>query len=230
MATKRGHTGATGSEEEPLSEAARAMRDEVFALLEGLEDRSLYEMLGVAEDADNGEIRKAYFKAAKRFHPDALNHLGLAGIRDAAARVFTRIAEANDVLGEAGRRAEYDARQAGDDVVVDTHALAQAETFYRKGEILVRMGDFRGAVEYLAQSVELWPDECEYRATLGWALYKQPQADLPGALEQLEKAVELDPESALSLFRLGMVLRAAGEEARGSDAIERAKTLDPKLG
>lgn len=212
-----------------LSPAAQEMRDEVFALLEDLEERSLYEMLGVGEDATDGEIRKAYFKAAKRFHPDALNHLGLASIKEEAARVFARIAEANDVLRDAAKRADYDARQASDEPMVDTHALAQAETFYRKGEILVRMGDFRGALEYLENAVELWPDECEYQSALGWALYKQPQADVPRALEHLEKAVELDSEQAVALFRLGMVLRAAGEEERATEAIAHARSLDPKV-
>ncbi|MDP6978196.1 MAG: DnaJ domain-containing protein [Myxococcota bacterium] len=221
--------GDDAANDEP-SEATQQMRGEVFALLEDLEDRSLYEMLGVAEDASDGEIRKAYFKAAKRFHPDALNHLGLSSIKHEAARVFARIAEANDVLRDAAKRADYDARRNSDEPMVDTHALAQAETFYRKGEILVRMGDFRGALEYLENAVELWPDECEYQSALGWALYKQPQADAERALGHLEQAVALDDANAVALFRLGMVLRATGDEERGSEAIARAETIDPKVG
>ncbi len=212
------------------SEVAEKMRGEVFALLEDLESRSLYEMLGIAEDANNNEIRKAYFKAAKRFHPDALNHLGLSSIKEEAARVFARIAEANDVLRDATKRADYDAQCNSDEPVVDTHALAQAETFFRKGEILVRMGDFRGALEYLENAVELWPDECEYQSSLGWALYKQPQSDVGRALEHLEQAVTLDESDGVALFRLGMVLRTTGEEDRGNEAIARAKSLDPKVG
>lgn len=212
-----------------LSDAARAMREEVLGLLEGLESRSLYEMLGVAEDAGDGEIRKAYFKAAKRFHPDALNYMGLAEIKDEAARVFARIAEANDVLRDAAKRADYDARQGSDEPMVDTHALAQAETFYRKGEILVKMGDWRGALEYLENAVEVYPDECEYQATLGWALFKQPKPNLERAVAHLERAIELDPEHPVALFHLGTTLRSAGDPARGDELIERARAIDPTL-
>ncbi|MCP4039609.1 MAG: DnaJ domain-containing protein [bacterium] len=211
------------------SEAALVMRQEVLDCLEGLEARSLYELLGVPENAGDSEIRKAYFKAAKRFHPDALNHLGLSDIKEEAARVFARIAEANDVLRDPAKRADYDARDSGDGSTVDTHALAQAETFYRKGEILVRMGDFRGALEYLDNAVELWPDECEYQSTLGWALYKQPQAQVERALEHLDRAVALDESDAVATFRLGTVLRAAGDENRAAEALARAKTLDPNV-
>lgn len=210
-------------------DAAEVMRQEVLSLVEGLAKRNLYELIGVAPNATTAEIRKAYFAAAKRFHPDALTHLGLADIKQQAAAVFARIAEANEVLRDPTKRAAYDARGAtGDQPDIDTAALGQAETFYRKGEILIRMGDFRGALEYLESAVELWPDECAYQSALGWALYKQAKPDAERARTHLEKAIELDDSDAVSLFRLGTVLRAMGDEGRASECLARAKILDPK--
>jgi tetratricopeptide (TPR) repeat protein len=211
---------------------AEAMRADVLKRLEEFEDSSFYALLGVSETATDGEIRKAYFAAAKRFHPDALTQLGLSDIdiKEQAAAVFARIAEANDVLRDSKRRAEYDARdQNSDESAIDTHALAQAETFYRKSEILVRMGDFRGALEYLEPAVELWPDECEYQSALGWALYKQPHAEKERSLVHLERARSLDPSSAVTQFRLGTVLRACGEDRRAAAHLATAKQLDPTL-
>jgi len=211
------------------TDAADAMRAEVLERLEGLEEGSYYELLGLNVNATDGEIRKAYFTAAKRFHPDALNHLGLTDVKDQAAKVFAKIAEANDVLRDPEKRAHYDARCADDAPDIDTQALAQAETFYRKGEILVRMGDFRGALEYLESCVELWSEECAYQSTLGWALYKQPKSDTERALVHLEKAVELDDADPVARFRLGMVLRASGDEDRGASCVAAAKQLDPTV-
>jgi tetratricopeptide (TPR) repeat protein len=217
-----------GSAEGAQSDAADSMRAEVLARLEEIADCGFYELLGIEEHANDGQIRKAYFSAAKRFHPDALTHLGLSDIKQQAAEVFARIAEANDVLRDPAKRADYDARsQNPDEPGVDTHALAQAETFYRKGEILVRMGDFRGALEYLEPAVDLWPDECEYQSALGWALYKQPKADIDRALVYLERAHELDPAQGVTLFRLGMVLRASGATERAAECLAQAKQLDP---
>ena len=114
--------------------------------------------------------------------------------------------------------------------MLDTRALAQAETAYRKGEIMIRMGDFRGSLEYLESAVELWPDECEYQSALGWSLHKQPKSDPDRAIEHLEKAVELDDTDATALFRLGTVLRATGDGERSATYLAQAKMIDPDIG
>ena len=62
-----------------------------------------YETLGVARDASQDDIRKAYRKAAKESHPD-LN----PGKPEAEAR-FKDINAAYDIVGDAGKRKRYDA-------------------------------------------------------------------------------------------------------------------------
>ncbi len=211
------------------SPKARALREEVEGMLGRLDELSHYEALGLETEAGAAEIKKAYFKAAKRYHPDALARLGVEEIRDDAARVFARIAEAFEVLSDADKKAVYDA--GGDQLEqIDTARLAQAETSYRKGEILVRMGNFAGALEYLEPAVELWPDEPAYQAALGWALYKQPQSDAERAREHLEIARAQAPDDPTTLYRLGLVLRSVGDEATGEQCILRARELDPDVG
>ncbi|WP_323035789.1 DnaJ C-terminal domain-containing protein [Pararhodobacter sp.] len=62
-----------------------------------------YKTLGVARDASQAEIKKAYRKLAKALHPDL--HPGDA---DKAAR-FQAISAANDILGDADKRKRFDA-------------------------------------------------------------------------------------------------------------------------
>lgn len=64
--------------------------------------KDFYEILGVSEKADQDEIRKAYRKLAKQFHPDAN-----AG-DDAAAERFKEIGEAYSVLSNEEKRKKYD--------------------------------------------------------------------------------------------------------------------------
>ena len=64
--------------------------------------RNPYEVLGVGKDASEDEIRAAYRKLAKRFHPD-LN----PGNKEAEAR-FKEIAAANDILSDKDKRARFD--------------------------------------------------------------------------------------------------------------------------
>ena len=94
---------------------------------------------------------------------------------------FALISKAYAVLSNPHQRAEYDAAQSSDEGPIDTERLANAESLYRKGEILLRRGNFKAAVEFLRPAVELWPDEAEYCSALGWALY---QADALGARTQ----------------------------------------------
>ncbi|MER6839878.1 molecular chaperone DnaJ [Streptomyces platensis] len=65
-------------------------------------EKDYYKVLGVPKDATEAEIKKAYRKLAREFHPDANK-----GDAKAEER-FKEISEANDVLGDAKRRKEYD--------------------------------------------------------------------------------------------------------------------------
>jgi curved DNA-binding protein len=68
--------------------------------------KDYYQALGVARDASPDDIRRAYRKLARKFHPDVSKEA------DAEAR-FKEINEANEVLKDAERRTAYD--EAGRD-------------------------------------------------------------------------------------------------------------------
>jgi molecular chaperone DnaJ len=61
-----------------------------------------YSVLGVARDASDDDIKKAYRKLAMQYHPDRNN-----GSKDAEEK-FKEITEAYDVLRDADKRAAYD--------------------------------------------------------------------------------------------------------------------------
>lgn len=210
------------------AQAAR-LREEVAALHAGLRDRNHYEILGIPADASPAAIRRAYFAAAKRFHPDAVTRLGLLDLRDAAGAVFARIAQAHEVLSDPAQRSDYDRSLESGGEDVDAARLVQAEALYRKAEILLRGGNFAGALEFLRPAVALWPEEPAYQSALGWALYKKLPSDPKAARERLEAALALDAADAVSHFRLGMVLRALGEEEAANASLRRAKELDPRV-
>ena len=190
------------------------LEDEIGQKHAGLEDLDHYALLGVPPEATAPEIRKAYLKAAKAYHPDALARMNLSPqLREQANQVFAAIGKAHVVLADANARRDYDATLASGATDLDAERLAQAETLYRKAEILMRQGNFRGALEFLAPAVEIWPDEAVYQSTYGWALYKKMPSEPDEARDRLECALRLDPSDATTRFRLGVVLRDLNESA-----------------
>lgn len=66
------------------------------------QSKDFYAVLGVSASASQDEIKKAYRKLAKKYHPDANQ-----GDAKAAER-FKEISEAYNVLGDADKRKQYD--------------------------------------------------------------------------------------------------------------------------
>lgn len=63
--------------------------------------RDYYEVLGVSKEADKKEIRRAYRKLSKKYHPDLNKEAG-------SEEKFKEITEAYEVLSDEQKRAQYD--------------------------------------------------------------------------------------------------------------------------
>ena len=63
--------------------------------------KSYYDVLGVSKDADEKEIKSAFRKLAKQYHPDINKEPG-------AEAKFKEIGEAYSVLGDEQKRKQYD--------------------------------------------------------------------------------------------------------------------------
>lgn len=69
-------------------------------------DKDFYKVLGVTKDVTPAELKKAYRKLARKYHPDS--NPG----NPAAEAKFKELSEAHSVLGDAEQRKEYDAVRA----------------------------------------------------------------------------------------------------------------------
>lgn len=212
---------------EPTREAS-ALREVLLARHAALGEMTHYSVLELEPDCDAEAIKRAYFAAAKRFHPDALARSGFEDLRREANDLFARIAKAYAVLSDPHRRRDYDA-ELGGAASSDADRLANAESLYRLGEILLRKGDFAGAFEYLKPVVDLWPEECAYQSALGWCYYKMNPPDTEAARRHLEKSVQMGADDAVANFRLGILLRSLGEAERAETFLARAKQINPKV-
>src|SRR5512140_2684796 len=70
--------------------------------------KNFYAVLGILRDASTEDVKRAYYEAAQRLHPDKNKYAG-------ETELFLEIQQAYEVLSNAERRARYDATLAPED-------------------------------------------------------------------------------------------------------------------
>ncbi len=93
-----------------LDPATLERRQEIEEAWEGLEASNHFEVLGLERNATEVDVKEAYFRRAKRFHPDAHHDASLNDLRDKLERVFIRLGEAYEVLRSREKRSDYEQR------------------------------------------------------------------------------------------------------------------------
>ncbi|MBI4681217.1 MAG: DnaJ domain-containing protein, partial [Nitrospirae bacterium] len=66
-----------------------------------------YEVLGVGKDASSEEIKKAYYKLSKEFHPDKHFYFPAHDIKGKLMEILSYTTEAYETLSHPGKRVEY---------------------------------------------------------------------------------------------------------------------------
>jgi len=72
--------------------------------VQNVKETEFYDRLGVTPDTSTNDIKKAYYKLARQYHPDQTTEQD----KEKAAEKFKEIAEAYEVLGDKQKRETYD--------------------------------------------------------------------------------------------------------------------------
>jgi len=210
----------------PQNESNEALCRDILERHRRLLELNYYQLLDVSEKVSASELKRAYFKLAKRYHPDALARAGLESLKTKANEVFSKIAKAYAVLSDPEKRKEYEHDSQSGTHSEEGNRLMEAENLFRKGEFLLRMGNFKGALKLLKPAVELWPDDATYQAALGWSLYRATD-QIDEAKQHLETALRLDPNHVQAHHYLSSLLGKLGDAQGAARLAARAKQLDP---
>ena len=192
-----------------------------------------WEALGIPWNADSSAAKAAYLEKVKIFHPDRYAGKRLGSYRARLERVFRRLTEARDVLGDEARRAAYARQTAPAQEFVKMEArrlederrrqerrarLARQNPIVarasRLGELLERArqsmaeGHFAQASNDFATALAIDPANEEVRALAGEA---KRRASAQKAQDHFERAVKAEVTGAWT------VALAAYHEALDAD-------------
>jgi curved DNA-binding protein CbpA len=190
-----------------------AAQSEIDELLERFEASSFYEILSVATDATEQEIKSAYHDLARKYHPDRYQAAGYSPeFRAQVGKLFTYINQAYSTLSDPASREAYGAGSSRRDSQLDAALQARsaidmeqekiADSLYRAGRLALSRKEFEKAVAHLKECVWLRPDFAKYHHFLGVA-QSEISRYRKDAEAHLQRALELDSTSLESHLELG---------------------------
>jgi curved DNA-binding protein CbpA len=161
----------------PLAIASFVER--AHAAMDGLD---YYGILGVTRAAGEEEVRGAYYRLARRLHPDVYGDAISETSRRKLTAVFSRVVEAYQVLSSAEMRARYDELVAGGLLRWDAGEARRPEPapelsiqhpgarrFFRLATDAAGTGDWKTAVTNFRLALSLDADNTMIRARLAEA-------------------------------------------------------------
>jgi len=129
-------------------------RREILYIFASMDGWTHWQVLGIPWNASVEQARDAYREKAKLFHPDRYPGQRLGSFRGRLERIFRRLTEARDILGDEDARAAYARRTAPPEEVARA-AARQIENDDRARERRARMARNNPIVSRVARVREL---------------------------------------------------------------------------
>jgi hypothetical protein len=225
---------APGSADE---DANALLADTVEELLRKSEVSNSYEILSVAPDATEDEIKNAYHELARKYHPDRFQGKAFsqAFVRNVQA-LFTLIVGAYSMLSDSAARASYDEarlkRESQVDAALQSRAAADqdrermAEALFKVGCEAFLKGEIVKAIGHFKECVWLRPDEAKFCHHLGVAQSEVAQYRKE-AERHLVKAIALNEMGVSSRLALGKLYLKVSLPRRAETQFREALLWDP---
>lgn len=187
-----------------------------------------YQILEIAPGASADDIKSAYHRLAKQWHPDRFSGVE----KEQAEARFRQLAEAFNMLKDAGRRADVDQRGAQDPApppskaAVPPPAARTADDWFAEAGQAHASGDQDRALGLVQYALRLDATKVEYFMLLA-KLLDESQADVRTRIKAHENVHRMVPKDPDTLVRLAELYEAVGMEARAKRMWDMARAVAP---
>lgn len=138
---------------------------------------------------------------------------------------------APEIIPKAALGELRNAVDAGQSNAQHAERALRAEDWFRKGNGLLNLKQYAKAVEAFGMAAHLDPEEGEYLAHLGYALFlSNPSNELVQreAQEHLAKGIKLSPNREIAYLFLGRIYKSVGETEVARKMFRRALQIKPE--
>ena len=226
--------------------------DEIQNFLERVKNaKTHYDVLGVSRDVSEQNLKAAYYKLARRYHPDRFRKAE-ASLVPRIESAFARITQAYDTLRDESLRSSYNSKlesrkraerladaapkpttpprqteEVAEGVAEPVISAAErAEAQFKEGFAALEQGQRKAAIGLFASAANAVPNEPRYRAFYGHVLAGNERTRRAAEAE-LRAAIKLDPGNAEYRVMLAELYRDLGLKLRAKGEAERAVAADP---
>lgn len=226
----RGEEETFEKEAEAKKMAAEEMEKrirEAVDLSEHIATMSHYQILNVTSTASQSEIKKSYFKSARKYHPDFFGGEVLPDVKDKIEEVFSCITKAYYTLIDEEKRKDYDSKMEVFPPEEKRDWTKRAEMKFRQGKTLYNEEKYEDALILLGEAVRMMRDKGSYFLLLALTESKIPSLHRK-AEQDFIRAINLEPWNPEAYVGLGLLYKKEGLVFKASRRFKKALSLDPQ--
>jgi len=185
-----------------------------------------YQILEVSSDSSASEVKQAYFKLARKYHPDLFSRNLSTEIKNKIDDIFDKITKSYHTLSDDNKKQEYNTKLDSPKKGSKKDLEKRAEVKFRQGKTLYNQARYKEAQVLLEEAVRMNQNKGNYLLLLAMSqsrirLYKRK------AVENFKKAIKLQPWSPDAYFGLGMLYKNEGMPTLASNQFKKALNVDP---
>jgi curved DNA-binding protein CbpA len=204
-----------------------------------LTHKDYYTLLGITTKADMPQIKAAYYRLARKFHPDRYYGLEDPILKEKIDIIFSTINTAYETLKNSKSRHHYDSAPLHDKRInvstspqetapLSPETVAKvAEDYYQRAQKAYSSRNVFEAVQFLRSATQIAPTVAKYWRQLGISLSKNDQWRKE-AEDSFQRAVDLEPQNPENHLYLAFLYRNSDLKLRARRSFLRVLELDPK--
>jgi len=222
--------------ETPMTEATYdlAVGKKVRQTLAEMQGKNYYELFGIKQgDFSFDKLKQNYFAITHEFGPELLMQLSgeEAGMVE---EILSLVSTAYNTLSVVVKKERYDELLGSDTVGLGQEGddRFQAQVQSQSGKVFIEMGEWDNAIKAMQDAVNFDPDNGDYLAHLGWAIYKNPANAKSIAMrdkgkQMINKSLTLQRTAEGHAFKAWIIFEA-GQTNLAESEFNKALKLDAR--